>query len=172
MGDKYLDKFDKCRNLLPIMSIEGGREATDKAYANLDEDVDAILAALAEDPDSWDKLAEEKNEDPGMKAGAVNAERGYSVFAGMTSFDPAFVDAAMALSSVGDVSGKVRGDSNGYYILKYVGDAVEGAVDYESVKEKLHDALLTSRQNTTYTETLSKWVEEAGIKVDLGALKD
>ena len=29
MGEKYFDKFDKNRNLIPIMSIEGGREATD-----------------------------------------------------------------------------------------------------------------------------------------------
>ncbi len=148
------------------------KEATDKAFAALDEDADAILSSLAEDPDSWDKLAEEKNEDPGMKAGAANAENGYAVFSGMTSFDSAFVDAAMALSSVGDISGKVRGETYGYYILKYAGDEAEGAVDFDSVKESIHSSLLTAKQNSTYTETLNKWVEEAGIKENLGALKD
>lgn len=29
MDQKYFDQFDQCRNLIPIMSIEGGREATD-----------------------------------------------------------------------------------------------------------------------------------------------
>lgn len=29
MTEKYFEEFDKCRNLIPIMSIEGGREATD-----------------------------------------------------------------------------------------------------------------------------------------------
>ena len=29
MGQKYFDLFDKCRNLVPVMSIEGGREKTD-----------------------------------------------------------------------------------------------------------------------------------------------
>ncbi|MBR3742711.1 MAG: radical SAM protein [Clostridia bacterium] len=29
IDDKYLSLFDRCRNLLPIMSIEGNREATD-----------------------------------------------------------------------------------------------------------------------------------------------
>ena len=30
VDDKYLDLFDKCRNLVPVLSIEGGPDATDK----------------------------------------------------------------------------------------------------------------------------------------------
>ncbi|WP_026658715.1 radical SAM protein [Butyrivibrio sp. AC2005] len=46
MADKYFDLFDKNRNLVPIMSIEGGKEATDsrrgegvydKLVSNMDE---------------------------------------------------------------------------------------------------------------------------------------
>ncbi len=29
LDDKYLELFDRCRNLIPVMSIEGGKEATD-----------------------------------------------------------------------------------------------------------------------------------------------
>ena len=29
LDDRYLELFDRCRNLIPVMSIEGGREATD-----------------------------------------------------------------------------------------------------------------------------------------------
>ena len=29
MGEKYLDLFDRCRNLVPIMSIEGEEDTTD-----------------------------------------------------------------------------------------------------------------------------------------------
>ncbi|MBE5807674.1 MAG: radical SAM protein [Clostridiales bacterium] len=29
MDEKYFEQFDRCRNLLPVMSIEGGKEATD-----------------------------------------------------------------------------------------------------------------------------------------------
>ena len=29
MGDRYFELFDRCRNLLPVMSIEGSREITD-----------------------------------------------------------------------------------------------------------------------------------------------
>ena len=46
MTEKYFDEFDKCRNLIPIMSIEGEKEATDnrrgkgvyeKLISNMDE---------------------------------------------------------------------------------------------------------------------------------------
>ena len=149
---------------------EALQAATDAGYANVEADADAVLEALKENPDSWDDLVKEKNGDPGMKEGAVNAERGYSVCTGMSGFDTAFVDAAMALSSVGDVSDKVRGSSNGWYIIKYVGDVAEGAVDYDSVKDDIHDDLLSDKKDEVYTEAVTKWIEESGIKVDLGAL--
>ena len=147
-------------------------EARNTAFANLDEDADAILAALAENPDSWDQLMEEKNEDTGLQAGAPNAEKGYSVCEGMTSFDSAFVDAAMALKSVGDVTGKIKGEAYGYYIIKYIGDVTEGPVDYDSVKETVEKSLLTTKQNTVYDETVAQWIKDAGIKEDLGALNN
>ena len=148
------------------------KAAVDTAFAHLDEDADALLAALEADPDSWDTQSEEKNGDPGMKAGALNAEKGYAVCAGMSGFDPAFVDAAMALESVGQVSGKIRGESYGYYIIKYVSDVAEGPVDYDSVKDGILNTLLTAKKNSTYSETLSQWVDAAGIREDLGALND
>ncbi|MBQ9064905.1 MAG: radical SAM protein [Blautia sp.] len=46
MDEKYFDLFDRCRNLIPIMSIEGGKEITDarrgsgiydRLIANMDE---------------------------------------------------------------------------------------------------------------------------------------
>ena len=84
---------------------------------------------------------DEKNQDPGMKT----QEKGYAVAAGMTGFDPAFVDAAMALAKPGDVSDKVKGSSYG---------------------------LLSTKQNEAYNAAVDQWVEEAGIKVDMNALKD
>ena len=156
--------------------LEGANKALEDArntgLANLDADADAILASLAENPDSWDQLMEEKNEDPGLQAGAPNAEAGYAVCEGMTRFDSAFVDAAMALKSVGDVSGKVKGEAYGYYILKYVSDVPEGPADYESVKETVKNALLSAKQDTVYSETIEQWIKDAGIKEDLGALKN
>jgi hypothetical protein len=111
---------------------------------------------------------DEKNQDPGMK----NNEKGYAVAAGMTNFDSAFVDAAMALANPGDHSGKVKGTSYGYYIIRYDSDETEGPVALDAVKETISSSLLSTKQNEAYDAAVEQWVEAAGIKVDMNALKD
>lgn len=145
-------------------------DALEAAFANIDAAADEILSELQVGTD-FDTLMKDKGQDPGMQSG-ITAERGYAVSADMTSFDPAFVEAAMALEKIGDVSGKVRGESYGYYIIKYVGDAAEGPVALDEVKDTLQSSLLTTKQNTTYNETVQSWVDAAEFKENLGALKD
>ena len=145
--------------------------AIDTAFAHLDAEADAIVDELAAGGD-WDALMAEKNQDPGMQPGAPNAEKGYAVAAGMTNFDPAFVEAAMAIPEVGGVSGKVRGENNGYYIIRYVADEPEGPVALDTVREEIHTAMLTARQNEAYNAAVTEWVEAAPVKVDMNALKD
>ena len=99
-------------------------------------------------------------------------EKGYAVAADMTNFDSAFVEAAMALEKPGDISGKVKGTSYGYYIIRYESDEAEGPVSLDAVKDGISSSLLSTKQTSTYNDTLAQWVEEAGIKVDLNALKD
>ena len=142
-------------------------DATNKAFANIAADADAILEALKNGED-WQKLMDEKNQDPGMSSNP----NGYAIAQDMTGFDSAFVDAAMALEKIGDNSDKVRGTSYGYYIIRYDSDEPEGPVALDSVKEKISSSLLSTKQNTTYDDTVAQWVEEAGIKVDMNALKD
>ena len=142
--------------------------ARETAFANIDADTDAVLEQLANGGD-WDTLMAEKNEDPGMKSG-VTAEKGYAVTAGMTSFDAAFVDAAMALESVGDISGKIRGDAYGYYIIRYEGDETEGPVALDDVKETIRSTLQSNKETETYNSQLDQWVSEASLKEDLNAL--
>jgi len=142
-------------------------DATNKAFENIAADADDILKQLKDGAD-WQTLMDEKNQDPGMKSN----EKGYAVAAGMTGFDSAFVDAAMALAKPGDVSDKIKGSSYGYYIIRYEGDEAEGAVSLDDVKETISSALLSTKQNEAYNAAKEQWVEEAGIKVDMNALKD
>ena len=142
-------------------------DATAKAFANIDADADSILQQL-KDGEDWQKLMDEKNQDPGM----ASNEKGYAVAAGMTGFDSAFVDAAMALAKPGDHSDKIKGSSYGYYIIRYDSDEPEGDVSLDDVKETISSSLLSTKQNDTYNTTVDQWVEEAGIKVDMNALKD
>ena len=157
-----LDEADKAL----LAANQAVTDATDKAFANIDEKADAVVAQLAEGGD-WQKLTDEYNEDTGMK----DNEKGYAVAAGMSGFDAAFVDAAMALEKIGDVSPKTKGQY-GYYIIRYESDEAEGPVALETLKETISSSLLNTKQNDTYEATLAQWVEEAGIKVDMNALKD
>ncbi len=143
-------------------------DATNKAFENIDEETDAILASLDAEGADWQAIMDEKNQDPGMK----DNEKGYAVAADMSSFDAAFVEAAMALEKPGDHSGKVRGTAYGYYIIRYDSDEAEGPIALDDVKESISSSLLTTKQNETYNAAVAQWVEEAGIKVDLSALKD
>ncbi len=144
---------------------------TDEAYASIDAEADDVIARLDAGED-WDKLMAEKGQDPGMMEGRDTAKTGYAVCKDMTSFDSAFVEAAMALEKVGDHSAKTRGSSGGYYIIRYEGDAAEGPVDYDSVKESLQESLLTTKKNTVYNDTVQTWVKEADFKVDAAALNN
>ena len=145
-------------------------QALETAFANIDAAADEILAELENGAD-WDTLMAEKTQDPGMQSG-VTAERGYAVSADMTSFDSAFVQAAMALEKIGDVSGKIRGESYGYYIIRYVADAQEGGTDLAEVKETIESSLLSTKQTNVYNEQIQAWVDAADFKMNLDALKD
>lgn len=143
-------------------------EATAKAFENIDADTDAILAKIDEEGSDWQALMDEYNQDPGMST----MTKGYAIAADMTGFDSAFVDAALALEKVGDHSGKVKGASYGYYIIRYDSDEPEGPIALDEVKETISSALLDSKQDDAYDAAVEKWVEEANIKVDTNALKD
>ena len=142
--------------------------AKEQAYAAIAPEADDVLAQLAAGAD-WDTLMAEKTDDPGMQGDSVTAKNGYTIYAEQTNLDEAFLTAAMALENVGDVSDKVEG-IYGYYIIQYTADVVEGPVALEEVSETLSAELLSSKQETTYDETVDQWIEAANPKIDYDAL--
>ena len=73
-----------------------------------------------------------------------------------------FRDAAMALETVGDISGAVYSDW-GVYILRYAGDVESGRVEYSAVEPLLRQAIETESRNAAYGAQVEKWMEEAEI---------
>ena len=71
-----------------------------------------------------------------------------------------FRSAAMALESIGDVSGLVRTDG-GLCILRYAGDVVPGAVAYEDVRDELRATYEEELRVSRYNATVVQWIEEA-----------
>ena len=137
------------------------QQALDTAFANLQPRLDEVTAKLAAGED-FDALIEQYNDDPGMKnePGKTN---GYAVCAGYTPFMAEFVDAAMALAKVGDVSEPVRNDAYGYHILKYVADIPEGETGLEAFAEEIRLSLLADKQDELYNKTLEDWTNAAKI---------
>lgn len=144
--------------------------AIEAAQAAIATEADEVVAAAKAEGADWDALVAAHNDDPGMMEGAANAATGYPVCAGFTSFDSAFVDAAMALTTVGEVSDKIPGETYGYYIIKYVGDVAEGAVALESVSEEIKSGLLTTAQDEAFANKQNEWFEEFRIVVDFEQL--
>ena len=108
-------------------------------------------------------------EDSGMKT-SPTMDTGYLVCAESTNWVESFKTAAMALENIGDISEPVRSDY-GVHFIKYVGDAVEGPVDFESIKEKITAELTKTSQDEAYSQAVIKWVEEADAKIHLNRMK-
>ena len=154
--------------------LEQKTAAADKALAAAFEAIqptlDEVKTKLAAGED-FEALMEQYNTDPGMKTepGKTN---GYAVCEGFSSFDPAFVTAAMGLEKIGDVSEPVKSDSYGYYIIRYQSDIEEGPVALEDVRSIVEPAALNAKQNNTYNDTVKKWTDEAKVKTYIDRLSN
>lgn len=144
-------------------------ESKDKAYKNIQNKVDKVLAALSNDASKFDKVFEENNEDPRMNQEPFKTN-GYPMSASSTIYESSIKDAAMNLKNVGDVSDIVKGDL-GYYILKYQSDVKEGPVDFDSVKDSIKKSILEQKQNDAYNNQIQKWIEESNAKIHTDRMK-
>lgn len=134
-----------------------------EGYQNILPQAQEVVArAQTED---FDTLVAELNQDPGMPAS------GYAIREGFASFDSAFVEPAMALEKVGDVSEPSPG-IYGYYIVQYAADIPEGAVAFDGVRQELEDKLLTQKKDQTWEDALAAWREEADIQEYMNRMAD
>lgn len=138
-------------------------EAKAKGYENIKQKAQEIFDSAATRP--FDELVKEFNEDPGQP------ESGYAIREGFSSFDEAFVKPAMALQNVGDVAEPSPG-AYGYYIVQYAADVAEGPVPFETVKDKLHDALLNTRKSDAWEAQVQAWIDASDIKEYMDRMKD
>ncbi len=145
-------------------------QAKKDAFAAVQPTVDEVMAKIAAGED-FDALMEQYNTDPGMQRepGKTN---GYAVCAGFTPFETAFVDAAMALEKIGDVSEPVASDSYGYYIIRYQADIAEGEVALDDVRAVIEPEVLSDKQDTTYDAAVEQWKGEAKIKTYIERLSN
>ena len=138
-------------------------ELTEAAFAEILPTAQEVLAK-AQAGEDFDALLETYGEDSGMTA-EPNKTRGYLVCDGMSLYEQAFQDAAMALANVGDISAELVKTSYGYHILQYATDVASGEVEYtDEIKNAIHSDMLSEAQDAAYQAAVTQWVSEASVK--------
>ena len=131
-------------------------------------DLDALYAELLpkaqevidkfNDGTSFDELIDAYNEDPGMNDATIRA-KGYALTEG-SSYDPAFLAAALALENVGDISEPVN-SSFGVHVIYYNSDIVSGAIALDTVHDYVEQTALDNKLSATYEEAVASWIDAA-----------
>lgn len=125
-----------------------GRAKLEAAKAEIDAGADFMEVAA--------KYNEESSHEDELLA------KGYPVFFGSTMYEQSFVDNAMALENIGDVSAVVE-TSYGYHLLRYAADLTPGAVALENLSDTLRENTLAERKDEVYLAQETAWLEEVEI---------
>ena len=126
----------------------------------------AIVAAIAGGAD-YEEAMKAYNEDSSTEEQML---RGYPVAEGSSIYGDGFMEGAMALEHVGDVSDVIETDY-GYFVLRYAKDLEAGEVDFESRKDAETEETLTNKKNDAYSAYINTILDEADMQVgDLSAL--
>ena len=107
----------------------------------------------------FDALIEQYGEDGGMQV-EPSKSIGYAVAENSTYWESAFVEGAMAIAEVGQISEPVYG-SNGIHIIYYMSDITPGAVAFEEISEAVETECLDAKISETYNNQVTAWIEEA-----------
>lgn len=118
------------------------------------EAIDAFNAGTA-----FEDIMAEYNEDPGMTREPAKT-LGYAVCENSGYWETPFIEGAMSIAEVGQISAPVYG-SNGIHIIYYMADITPGAVAFEEVAEKVEENALESKIADTYNDQVGAWMEEA-----------
>ncbi len=126
----------------------------DAANAAIAPEVEEALRRL-ENGEDWALVQEHYNDDTDLRFGTpvVCADFAYA--------PDAFVEAAMAIETPGQCSDAVYAQGEGCFIVRYVSDVAEGAVDRATVRDSIMEELLSSKQETSFSSTVNIWAEDA-----------
>lgn len=147
---------------------------TEEAMKLLKGQIDELMPAMRDiqqrlkNGESVDSLIAEFGEDPGMTSGMA-ATLGYLVGESTTTYLTEFKDAALKLTAVGSVSDPVP-TYYGLHVLQAVKVYKKGVVPFDELKDAIKTALLPTKQEQKYSETIEQWKNESKVTYDKGRL--
>lgn len=128
------------------------------ANAAITPEVDEILGRLRNGEEWW-RVREHYNDDTQMYHGSP------VVCADFPYVPAEYAEAAMALTTPGQWTQGVYEDGYGCFIILYVADVPEGAVDAESVRAEMTARLLAEKQAESFSSTVDIWYEQASDRL-------
>ncbi len=146
---------------LETQLAEAEQTARDNIQAKVDEVYQKAIAG-----EDFDSLIEEYGEDTGSESEPIKTY-GYIVSANVTRYLSAFLDAAMGLENVGDISEPVE-TTYGMHIIKYVADIPEGAAEMtDYIKDSIYEELLSDKKEEAKTAAEEEWQNAAKIETHI-----
>ena len=133
----------------------------DVLYQELMPRAQEVLDRAAQGED-FAALIDDYSDDAELAAEPARSE-GIPVAAQSTIYEDAFINGAMALSKIGDVSGMIYVDA-GIYILRYTSDVPSGAADFASVRTQLAQTGVEEIRMAEYNRAVEAWLDEANIR--------
>lgn len=111
----------------------------------------------------WEELAGRYNDDTGTQEGGLYYETGYLVGPQTKTYYQTFTDEAMTLTQVGQYSKTPVETGYGYHILMLKSIVTPGEVPFETVKDSLHELVLSEKQSEKWKATQEEWIAAANI---------
>lgn len=156
---------------ISVLQSEGKETEADKVYdealAEIQPQLDDILAQLDAGTISFADAIVEYGQDPGM---ASNPE-GYIICEGYDAYVPEFTEGGLALTAVGEYS-ELIATSYGYHIIEYFSDMPSEVVPFEDVSDSLYSTLLEANKSTAWLQMLEQWPIELNLQYKDEALND
>jgi hypothetical protein len=146
----------------------------EEAMKMLQGQIDALMPEMKDieqrlkNGESIDTLIAEFGEDEGMTQSPADVI-GYLVGESTANYVSEFKDAALKLTSVGQVSDPVA-TYYGLHVLQTIKVYTKGVLPYEGLKDAIKTALLPSEQHEKYNELIAQWKSESSITYNRGRL--
>ena len=134
---------------------DGAEQKREEGREQVKAEAEAVLARVQAGED-WDALMAECSAD--YTEGSDNR---FEVYDG-AGYVQEFVDGALALQNVGDVSGLIA-SQYGWHIIKFVEETKTGQIPYADVKDSIVSAADSALQTEFWSNLLDEWLSEAEV---------